>query len=326
MTSNGYAYKSYLDVVLAKPEKGHLAQMYIKDDEDALDEPYVYLNSSSRAGAPLNTALVSRAKFFTGSREVVLESPLNLDMCNQDRLIPHSVPIKIKLYQNPPEFYIMSPHTDKKYHIQIVDAKLKLAAYKLSPACILALEDTLKQRPARYPIQRSVVKSYTVSNGSHSHIIDNMFPEGLIPMSMLVALVSSDDFNGRFNGNPFDLDNFNLSSLGYYVNDLPFPGRPLSLRFGDSEFDSEITEAWMNLHRRNPDCEVSLKEFHSGFTIFQIDLSQQTEEGVTPLTSKGISKLELKFRTALAQSINVIVYAKFNGLITIDHTRAVTVQ
>ena len=67
--------------------------------------------------------------------------------------------------------------------------------------------------------------------------------------------------------------------------------------------------------------QISLEEYSKGFTLFAFDLTPDLDEGGHfHLLKQGNLRLELHFKTALLQTINVVVYAEFD-VIEIDKAR-----
>ena len=69
---------------------------------------------------------------------------------------------------------------------------------------------------------------------------------------------------------------------------------------------------------------LSLHDYGRGYTLFGFDLSPDLSDGGHfDLVKHGSLRLEIKFGTALEQSINVIVYAEFDNVLEIDKARNV---
>ena len=80
-----------------------------------------------------------------------------------------------------------------------------------------------------------------------------------------------------------------------------FPGKPLT-----PDFDSDLfLRSYMTL-------------------LYAFDLTpDMTEGGHVDLIKHGTIRMEIHFKEALAQTVNVIVYAEYDNLIQIDRARNV---
>ncbi len=323
ITTNGYAYKALIDLLTEKPKPHHKSVLFIKDTAGNLDttSPFKPKQKQGR-----NSALNERATYTTGSNIFEMEGDLKLPLLEQNRLLLHNVNLALKLWPNNEKFYLMSPQTSKAFKLIITEAKLKLCHVTLNPAVTLGISESLKLAPALYPYSKPVVKTFNVATGSHSAVIDNVFSEGNCPDQLYVAMVDSSAYSGNFGKNPFKFDHFSLEFLGFYINNHSIPARPLQPMFGKTAETSNFTEAWLNLFEQNPEIDITHKEFFSGFSIFCLNLTQVTTHGIVPLTKTGHSKLELKWSKALDQPINILVYGKFKGLLSIDAVRNITLS
>ena len=70
--------------------------------------------------------------------------------------------------------------------------------------------------------------------------------------------------------------------------------------------------------------QISREEYSKGYTMYGFDLTPDLSDvGHLQLVKTGSLRLEVQFDQALAQTINVIVYAEFQSLIQIDSQRNV---
>ena len=243
----------------------------------------------------------------------------------QERLLLHNVNIGVKLWQNRPEFSLLSAEAAKNFNIKILDAKLKLCHVVLDPAVSVAISDGLNLKPIQYPFISSNIKTHTIASGAQSATISDVF-SGKCPNKLFVCLVSSESMNGTFSQNPYFFQHFDLCEIGFYINNSSFPGKPLQLKFEDSAFQSHYMEAWLRLLEINPDINITFEEFHRGYSIFAFDLSNKEGKDLIPTTRIGETKLELRFSKALPKSITAILYGKFKSVLTIDSARNVIIQ
>ena len=66
---------------------------------------------------------------------------LHLDICEQNKLIPNNVDVRLQLQISKPEFCLIIPDTDKhKYKLNIANAVLYIRQVKLNPSIMLAQE------------------------------------------------------------------------------------------------------------------------------------------------------------------------------------------
>ena len=68
--------------------------------------------------------------------------------------------------------------------------------------------------------------------------------------------------------------------------------------------------------------ELTRDDFGNGYTFFGFDLTPDAcDGGCLHLVQKGNLRIEIHFAEALAQTVNVIVYAEFEAVLEIDKGR-----
>ena len=323
--SHLHPYKVMLDCLLTEKKDSNIGMLYIKDHSEVINSCSNWKLVSSNPDTKVeggNPALKKRSLFVNRGQDFELLGSLGVDFMTQSRLLIHNVNIGIKCVQNQPEFSLLSGGTDEKFKIKILDAKLKLCHVNLEPAVSVAISNSLKLKPALYPFSSSVLKAHSVPKGSQSVTINDPFTSRC-PETLFVAMVKSESYNGSYLENPFFFYHFNLSDIGFYVNNTPFPAKPMQLNFSDTIHQSHYLEAYERLCIYNPEINISYEEFYRGYTILVFDL--KNNEGMDLLSNihRGQTKLELRFGKSLEQAVTVILYGKFNASLTIDSVRNV---
>jgi hypothetical protein len=134
--------------------------------------------------------------------------------------------------------------------------------------------------------------------------------------------------HGNYNLNPFNLAHYDLRSAGFFVNGQSIPNQILETNFQNHEITSAYNAflETANLLDPSSECDVSLKNFGDGFTILGFNIDTSDQGGSMEFWSKAKqahTKLELRFADPLNETINVILMAEINQLLTIDASRNV---
>ena len=68
--------------------------------------------------------------------------------------------------------------------------------------------------------------------------------------------------------------------------------------------------------------DIAPEDYPNGYALFKFDLSPDlAEEGHFNLAKHGTFRVELKFGTALSNTVTVVAYAEFENVIEIDSNR-----
>ena len=192
------------------------------------------------------------------------------------------------------------------------------------PAMILAHDKTLSESPAVYPFWSSNVKSFTISPGSQTFMIDNIY-HGNVPSKIIIGFVTNDAYSGNIKLNPFNFVHENVNSLEITVDGIPVPHRPLKPNFANNDY----LPSYLSLLTSNYDIQngiiITSKDYPNGYSLFLFDLQSYLHTDIMSKPVKGHVRITLGFATPLTASINAIVYAKFPDIVTIDQARNVKI-
>ena len=313
--SSNYAYKAYLDVLTDPQSKVRehclTGQLFYTDTAGAMDDV------DPATGA--NLGLYYRSRYTRDGNVVDLEGNLYADICQQDRLIINGVPISFKFYPHRDEFSLVTTD-DQKYKFEITEAVLKVCFVKIHPTFILSHSKILAHHPVVYPIQRSEIKCFGVSQGQFTFSTDNFFNS--VPDVLYVGLVSSDAFVGSYKRSPFNFQHYNCNFAAFYVDGKSVPSKPFQPNFDENTY----LDAYLAFSQCDEGSSlISRGDFPKGYCIYTFRTKYESQ-ALQPVSERGQLRLDLKFSQPLPESVTVICYGKFSGVLSIDDSRNVTIE
>ena len=312
-----YALKSYMDVLLNNGKEAKdtelVSQGWYKDSADAMDEIDPTLGSA-------NGGLVNRYVHIKGSKIWELEGRPDIDFFKQKRYLLNGVSVNLKFWQTSNPFRLMTNDATKGYKVQVVDAQLKVVSINLMDEVIVGHNQILEKekKMALYPYIQSDVKVYSIAKGLYNYTCDNIWQSGDVPSKLLIALIPSQSFNGDYKRNPLNLVHENLEYVCYTIDGIPRPVRCFKPDFPNGHYTDCYLTLFGEGHQPN---DVSMTDYKGGYTIVYLDMDQHHSENLFPLPSKGHSRLELTFKEALPESLNLLLYAKYPTVLKIDAAR-----
>ena len=222
--STNYAYKAYLDTLLhstPKQQQNQLSsQLFVRDSATEKTDEFPTMGS------------LIRGDYTKDSQIVQMEGPLYLDLCQQDRLILNGVEIALKFWPNKSPFFIATDEKLEGYFFHIVDAYLNVCFVEISPAILVGHAAALKHSPALYPYYMSDLRTHSISKGSYTFSIDNLF-QGDVPSEVIVGLVSAKAYSGAYEMNPFYFYHYNCNFCGFYINNRSVPSEPYKPNYSE---------------------------------------------------------------------------------------------
>jgi len=315
-----YAYRSYFETVLnygKDAKETHLQQsLYFKDAAG---------NFEDLTGR--NPGFTSRGGYAKSG--VQLAGRLHCDIFNQDKYLINSVDITIKCIRNSADFLLLydpeATSPPSKYNYIISDASLMVRKVKVAPSVRVAHESVLsKNNNVKMPISRVLCNVYSVASGSLNFNKDSLF-QTAIPDRVIIALVRASSFNGESKGNPYFFHHYDASSVNFYVDDESI--MPMNLDISTNNYADAYTNLYhaSRMFTANTGNDISMKDFVNGYTMFTFDTTPDMDDQRT-LYRRGNSRLEIKFKTALPETVCVLVYGQFSNLIEITKNRSVFVD
>lgn len=263
-----------------------------------------------------NEGLTKRSKQYAESREITLQGKLLLDCFEIKQYLLHNCSLELIFYPSKPSFTLMTPFKGSDFKVEILECSLTLCEVTLNPAVTLGIQNVHKTQPIVYPVQRSVVKSYSIPQGSRSHTLDNIFDKA--PDYIICAFVAADAATGNFSRNPYSFKPFGLSEIGLYLSNSPHPCAPYKLRYANTMEDSDFMDGFSSIYKYNPQLDITKEEYHDRLCIYVFDLSQKSGSDLYPIKKTGNIKLSMEFDRSLSESINMIIYSKESAIYTLD--------
>ncbi|KAM3848300.1 uncharacterized protein F54H12.2-like [Vipera latastei] len=288
---------------------------FYKDDSDLME------STLTAAG---NSGFKARARQTAGSRKWDLLGPLHSDLFFQDRLLINGVDVKVKLTRSRNEFCVMKDGNEN-YKVQLLAASLFVKRVKVAPGVRLGHAEALLSSNAKYPIDRVGMKVYSIPAGSLVCNQENLFL-GQLPKQLVIGFVDNASFSGDYERNPFNFLHCNVNFCALHCDGEQIPAKPLQPDYEHGLFVREYMQMVQATGKGMKDRPllISREEFNRGYTLYCFDLSP--DQGCSEhysLIRNGNLRAEIRFAQPLPNTVNMILYAIFENLIEISHTRNV---
>jgi len=275
------------------------------------------------SGDGANLGLISRYNWSKEGKEIHLQGPLPHDLGDLAHFIPSGVEIKVKLFPHSNEFMLMTGSVTEDYWVEVTDATLKVRFIVPTNPLIIAHAKNLDNRPAIFPYIRSNIKSFTIPSGLTTWSVDQLYAN-LIPSELLICMVLSSAYTGRFGENPY---NFQHHSLNYL--DFSIEGNYGRQTFQPDYDNKDFTESYLSLYSdmngdRKKGGVIALDHFNGGYAIYRIKISPGVQRSYNlGGTKRAQTRLSFRFKKGLANPVTIITYGRFIDQFRIDKTRNV---
>ena len=275
-------------------------------------------------------AVAPRKAWVAGSKILEMIGPLRLDFLNQPKYLLPGVSVRIRMTRANHNFSLSwatgdSEPDDNSWKIVIVKAILYVRRVKVHPAIIKAHEFGLQTKNALYPYTRSKVITFVVPTGSSTYFKDNIFSSHLLPKVVVIGLVKGAAFAGTVKHRALWYSNYGVSRV-----DLLRNGQSIPYRTGyQCDFENDLyndvylRSIYQNMNSLNTNngCGITLKQFKEGSTFFVFNLTPDFDLNERQTVRDSNLRLDLSFKKALTEAINVIAYACYDATLQITKNR-----
>lgn len=326
-----YPYKHYFinKLTFSSEVKKHAltAGLYYEDVSTDLDvHEAVKLKSANDKEQTKNKGVLSRYTLTKESKLVNICGKLYNEILSQSKFIPNKMSLDIKLHRSDSKFVLMAVDKNINYQIHIEKAYLSVPIKKIASHVRESIEKRLLSSNIKIPVRKISMRFNSHPAGSVDIGTHNLHL-GTIPRRIILGYVKSHAFNGDLHLNPFNFENFNISSIALRVNGVPTPFEPINMDFRTGE----ITEAFealnlsLNLSNSLHSNGISLKNFRNGgSTIFGFNLApDEGNAGNYNLVNEGHVSLDVRLNEPLTSSVTMVCYLEFDSIIEIDSNRTV---
>ena len=147
-----------------------------------------------------------------------------------------------------------------------------------------------------------------------------------IIIKIIIGVVSNAAYSGDYTKNPFNFQNMGFNYLEINVDGQPVPNRPFRPNFFENDYAASYLSLLDNEFALKNGIIIKPSDFPEGYALYLFDVQSFISGGVMTKPAKGHVRLSMRFATAIEETINVIVYAKFPEIMSIDKARNISVS
>lgn len=340
--NNAYHYKAYFETLLNySPAEGGstlAAQGWVND---ALDVVEVMGATGTNDDIPTdanwkgNTALRSLTSKVLEKQWYTFIIRPHVEAFRSGKALAPGVELKMEMYLNSNAVYLLA--TPNKGSLQAkkfpsigendIQLTLHLKKITLNSSVFLKLQQSLSStHPARYPVVRSEIRTFTFEGNSAHWEKDNVF-NGLIPDRVLVAMVDSRAYNGNVEYYPFAFQKFGLTRIRQIVNGEEYPFKSTLELTGNQSYE-DLTgynrllvalEAYKD--HKQPMIQASDWGQGKNCTVFlfnNVPSGDADSPAYRNPRQNGNVRLEMDFRTSPGTNITVIIWSEQENVFSIN--------
>jgi hypothetical protein len=268
-------------------------------------------------------ALKARKGLIKDGKVLHFYMQLHNDLLKSNRLLLPGVDIKLELKKNSAGFPLI---TDVANNAKFKIEKLEVTLRKLTvePMVVGAIESKLNETPAFYPIAHSKIRNHLLAANTKNIHIPNIL-RGKLPRGFVILFVSNDAHSGLSTKNPFIFKHYDLDFLNVYINGEPIHANGNRPVWGDGSIVKQYKWMLDNIGLKHYISNgITLEDFVSNSCCFPYDLTpDQCNSYQSHGSDTGNVDIQLGFKTPLPEAVQVLVFATYDEVVTIDKDRVV---
>ena len=276
-----------------------------------------------------NKGFMKRAQLMQGSREIELQSKIDIDIFKLTKYLVNGISIDINLTATNDRFRLLTANTKTTdYRLEVTDASLIVPSVTLANPVLISHQEVMKDEisMAHYYYERTQLRKFHIAGGMSSFFVEDAF-QGLVPSNLTLAFVSSNALNGSISENPFYLHHHNVSLISVSVDGIPSPDGQLVLDFDRDIYMQSYSQLYKDKKQSeiNERARITLQEYKEGYTLFNVNLEPQKGNSFYPLKRQGCVRIEVRFRKELKQSAVMLARISHPGHFSVDYARNINV-
>ena len=332
-SGNWYPYKSYLETLLSyskTTKDGWLSKnCYFQDTSGKYDTLGVVGVNKETTTESANSGYKSRKTWFGRSKTRYFNIPIHNDISTLRKYLPPNTKLEFEFHRSSDAFSLLTPYPVNYCTIEMEDLELSLTRYTPSKAIqSFHAERISKLKRQILPIDRSLIKTYTVQSGQSDLSHYNIISGHQLPEQIIIGIVEQTAQTGATNKNPFNFQHFDCSEASLVVNGIHEPAEPYKLNITSGDYMKVYSDFLLNTGIANEDRDFGIKpeDYLGGCFLIAFDRSKEKCNRFHRHPSdSGTIDINIRTATNLTTTVSVIVYATYSSEIVIDDANNVTI-
>ena len=316
-SSNLHPYKSILEADLSYDLTTKQSIM--------ATQGYSFEPDSSDFNNLKNDAFSRRHEIVNSGRSFHTYSTISDNFLNGvDKYLIPGVEVRIRLTRSLDKFIMLQPggcQDASSFTIKVLNASLFVHLLELRTETFISLERALKKKAAQYEWQESPITSFLITTGTSVYYQDDLFNRAPA-CKLVVVLVPENSFTGTYKSNPFNFEDFDLSSVRVTREGSQVGGTPIDISKSHVRLYHTTMTALGHSVGGNG---ITLENFANHFAlVFNLTADSNLRDStIRPELTGARLGIEFKFKTPTKQPIRVILMAERRSVALVNCNREV---
>ena len=321
---NSYNIGSWFDIILnsSKMQAPYLLhkELFLMDDattkEDSEDITIHPAAEEGEAPQPVNKASLSRSKLIEQGKTVTLISDLNCSLFKSGKLLPTNLDVRISLTKNY-NGYVLLEAERGTHKLKFDKCYLRVTMQQPGNFCLNLMEQKLLKTPAIYQAEEGKVSFHSIPAGNERVTINNLFPQGKLPIMFTFGVQDRTALGNARNKNPYTFHP--MKKVQIFIDGKPY--FPSTLEGKTMHFDSFYQTIG---YKTAGECLIDPTNYKI-HPLIAVDLTadRTANKHHLNLSQTGEVKLDIELEEAAVDGLILLVYSYYDRIIEINSDRSV---
>lgn len=218
---NSYNIGSWFDIALNTPDARapYLLQKELFLMDDATTKAHSESSIIHPVGNVVNKSVHTRGKMVAQGKTVTLISDLNCSLFKTGKLLPTNLDVRVSLTKNY-DGYVLLEAGEGTHKVKFDKCYLRVTLQQPSDICLNLMEQKLLKTPAVYQAEEGRVSFHSIPAGNELVTINNLFPQGNLPVMFTFGVQDRTAFGNSRTKNPYTFHP--MKKVQVYVEGKPY--------------------------------------------------------------------------------------------------------
>ena len=323
---NSYNIGSWFDITMnsSKMQAPYLLQkeLFLMDEattkENSENATIYPADVEGVVPQPANKAALTHSKMIEQGKIVTLISDLNCSLFKSGKLLPSNLDVRVSLTKNYDGYVLLEPEVGT-HKLKFIKCYLRVTMQQPGDFCLNLMEQKLLKTPAIYQAEEGKVSFHSIPAGNEVVTINNLFPQGKLPVMFTFGVQDRTALGNARNKNPYTFHP--VKKVQLFIDGKPY--FPSALEGKTMHFDSFYQTIG---YKTSGECLIDPKNYHI-HPLIAVDLTadRTANKHHLNLSQSAEVKLDIEFEQAAVDGLILLVYSYYDRIIEINSDRSVRI-
>jgi hypothetical protein len=261
----------------------------------------------------------------TGSKTFETIGKISESLFEQHRYIPPNITTKILFRRSDPSLCLDCGDEKAKLMFNKLNAVFYVRRHVVAESVQAYHHKILSEnKKLQFPLNRFIIRGFNIKEGTTQILSEPLF-RGVIPEYLIISFVSTEAIQGKINAQPFNLQNFDVSSIQAKIDGESKIYESLQFDFPD-KYLMGFNSLSSALGTPGSNHGITRQTYGRGNFLVCVGINPSATAYGGVIDRPGATQVDISFKTALTKQVTCLVLGRFSGSIEIDKNFNITAR